>query len=63
MTRKAKPIGISMPTDWEARDDLHTLTRAEEIRRDEKRLTAAQREANRQHEALTRVRRLKNVKI
>jgi len=63
---KKKRTGIAMPDspdDWRARDDLHTLSRAEEIRRDSERLSAAQKEADRQRESLARIRRLKDVKV
>jgi hypothetical protein len=40
---------------YRARDDLHTLSRAEEIRRDSARLKAAQGEARKQMVALQKV--------
>ena len=36
-----KTSGIAMEKDWQAEDDMRTLARAEEIRKDPKRLKAA----------------------
>ena len=37
----AKSTGIGMDKDWQAEDDMRTLARAEEIRKDPKRHKAA----------------------
>lgn len=37
----AKANAIAMEKDWQAEDDMRTLARAEEIRKDPKRLKAA----------------------
>ncbi len=44
MAMKGK--GMAMPADdWQARDDMHTLARAHEIKGDKKRHAAAQKHA------------------
>ena len=45
-----KKVAVAIPTmsdenDWRAREDMHTLARAEEIRSDSKRHAAAKRHA------------------
>lgn len=39
---KKQSAGIGMDSDWQAEDDMRTLARALEIKRDPKRLAAAQ---------------------
>ena len=54
MARK-KSIAAESPSvddSWRAQSDLRTLSTADEIRRDQKRLRAAQAEARRQMQAL-----------
>lgn len=56
-----KPAKAKVPTmdkgenDWRARDDLATLTRAEEIKSDSKRARAVEREASRQLKQLAKL--------
>ena len=67
MARKRKrSTGADAPMidkDYRARSDLDTLTRAEEVKADRARLTAAQKEADRQRASLSRIERLKDVKL
>lgn len=53
-----KPVRARVPkpeADWAARDALHTLTRAEEIRRDPKLMARVQQHALRQRDALGKI--------
>lgn len=47
-------VGMS-DESWRAREDLHTLTRADEIAREPARLKAARAEAARQRKSLERI--------
>ncbi|WP_260675329.1 hypothetical protein [Comamonas aquatica] len=44
--------GIAMDKEWQAEDDMRTLVRAEEIRKDTKRLKAAQAMAKKRADEL-----------
>ncbi|MDH0900726.1 hypothetical protein N5C12_15380 [Comamonas aquatica] len=44
--------GIAMDKEWQAEDDMRTLVRAEEIRKDPKRLKAAQAMAKKRADEL-----------
>ena len=44
--------GIAMDKEWQAEDDMRTLVRAEEIRKDTKRLKAAQATAKKRADEL-----------
>lgn len=50
-----KSIGMAEDTKWRAQDDLRSLQRAEEIRRDKARMRAAQAEAKSQMKQLSTV--------
>ncbi len=57
-TKKVKEVATAAPSidkDWQARGDLDTLTRAEEIKRDPARAAAAKSEAAKQKTNLARV--------
>lgn len=51
----AKSTGIGMDKDWQAEDDMRTLARAEEIRKDPKRLKAALAKAQEKIEELQKL--------
>lgn len=58
--KKAPALKVSGPSmqdqsKWQAEDDARTLMRAEEIKRDSARIKAAQAQAKRQMEELSRV--------
>lgn len=46
-------------TKWRARQDMHTLKEADDIRHDAKRLEAAAREAQEQVDSLSKIKRMK----
>jgi len=48
---------------WRARDDLRTLTRAQEISADKVRMAAAKREAAKQQASLARISKLAGKRI
>jgi hypothetical protein len=50
--KKNSPIAVP---SWQAEDDMRTLARAEEIRRDPKRLAAAKAEAKKKLEEIATV--------
>lgn len=60
MARKRKPstvqpVNMMGDESWRARGDLDTLSRAEEIKGDKKRLAAARAEAKRQMKGLSSI--------
>lgn len=50
----AKTPAVRERDEWEIRDDMRTLVRAEEIRRDPKRLAAARKMAKEEVQNLTK---------
>lgn len=69
MARKKKrttDVDIAAPSvdkDWQARSDLDTLSRAQEIIKSSPRFTAAKSEAKRQTESLKRIARLEGKRL
>lgn len=60
---RRKGIAVIGPAmDWQAHEDMQTLRRAEEIRRDPKRLEAAAKRAEEHMTELSRVKRMKPIK-
>ncbi len=57
--RRKGIVAISPDQEWMAREDMQTLRRAEEIRRDSKRLAAATAQAQKHIEELSRVKSIK----
>ena len=51
--------GLSMEKSWQAEEDMRTLKRAEEIRKDAKRMTAAQTCAQKELESTKTIMRMK----
>lgn len=59
----AAPRMTAEDRSWRARDDLRTLTQAQEIAADKARLAAAKREATKQQQSLSRVAKLAGKRI
>ena len=57
--RRKGIAAMSPDQEWMAREDMQTLRRAEEIRRDSKRLAAATAQAQKHMEELARVKNIK----
>lgn len=58
MATAKKPVAQSISDDerrWRAQSDVRTLKEAEEIRKDKSRMTAAQREAQTQLQAIAQI--------
>ncbi len=59
--RRKGIVAINPDQEWMAREDMQTLRRAEEIRKDPKRLEAATNQAQKHIEELSRVKSIKPV--
>ena len=57
-----KPIGTKPSEDWVARDAMHTLMRAEEIKRDPKLMQKVRAHAAQHREALGKIARAPRAK-
>jgi hypothetical protein len=65
-SKKSKGQDATMPAmddNWRARNDLDTLSRAQEVIKDSSRFRAVKSEAKRQQESLARISRLEGKKL
>ena len=67
MAKKRKKVegacGPTVDKEWQARNDLDTISRAHEIIKDTARFKSAKAEAKRQSESLARIQRLEGKKL
>jgi len=61
--KQAETCAPTMDKDWQARNDLDTISRAHEIIKDTGRFKSAKAEAKRQSESLARIQRLEGKKL
>jgi len=62
MSRPRKPSPVKPHQDWEAKDALHTLTRAEEIKSDPKLMAKVREHAQHHRQALAKIARAPRAK-